>query len=141
MRKAISGRIVGVDVVPEMVRASRIMAKNARLDLEFYVADIHDLPFEDREFDTIYCRGTLEHCYNLKKAVSEIQRVAGRLIVITADLVPEGHEYIGAADWAFSDDPEEWKALFAGPGWELKHEWTDRSYREYNVLGMVWRRV
>ncbi len=141
MRKAMSGRIVGVDVVPEAVKAAKIIAKNARMDLEFREADIHDLPFEDREFNTVYCRGTLEHCYNLKKAVSEIQRVAGRLIVITADLVPEGHEYVGEADWAFSDDPEEWKALFTEPGWELKHEWIDGSYRGYNILGMAWRRA
>lgn len=139
MRKAISGRIVGVDIVPEAIKAAAIMARNERLDLEFHVADIHDLPFKDREFNTVYCRGTLEHCYNLKKAVSEIQRVAGQLIVITADLVPKEFTYVGRGDWAFSDDPEEWKALFAGPGWELKHEWIDKSYREYNILGMVWK--
>ena len=38
-------------------------------------ADICDLPFEDRSFDTIICNHVLEHIPNDKKAMQELYRV------------------------------------------------------------------
>lgn len=140
LRKVIPGRIAGVDIVPRFISEARQYSRSEKLGIEFHVADIHDLPFGDGEFDTVYSRGTLEHCYNLKRAVAEIQRVAGRLVVVTADLVPGGHDWVGQGDYAFSDDQEEWKALFWAPGWHLVGQWLEESYRRYKVLYMAWER-
>lgn len=48
------------------------------------VMDLHDLKFPDNSFDNISCGWVLKYCYDVKKAVSEIVRVAkdGALITV-----------------------------------------------------------
>jgi ubiquinone/menaquinone biosynthesis C-methylase UbiE len=46
-------------------------------------ADIHSLPYKDREFDAVLCSETLEHVYDQQKALEEILRVAGKIVIIT----------------------------------------------------------
>ncbi len=47
-------------------------------DRAFYKVDIGALPFEDKEFDFVYCSHVLEHVDDPKKACSEIMRVGKR---------------------------------------------------------------
>ena len=135
-RRLLEGRIVGVDIAPRLIQKALLIARAQKLDLEFRIADMHKLPFKGLEFNFVYCRGTLEHMYNLERAVAQIKRVAAQYVFITADLVPKR---IGA-DYAFSEDPEDWKALFEGPEWALVHEWLEDSYRGNLILQMVWKR-
>lgn len=47
--------------------------------------DVRDLPYEDHSFDMVVCVGVLIHVTNdadLRKAVSEIFRVAGRFVLV-----------------------------------------------------------
>ena len=43
---------------------------------------VEELPFEDKQFDTVFCSHTLEHAEDLAKACSEIQRVSRRAVII-----------------------------------------------------------
>ncbi len=54
--------------------------------------DLHDLPFEDGEFDVALCSETLEHVSDFRSALSELLRVARTAVVIT---VPhESHDRV-----------------------------------------------
>jgi SAM-dependent methyltransferase len=55
------------------------------------VADAHNLPFRDGEFDTILCSEVLEHLHTPATAIGEMRRVLkqnGTLILTTRFLVP-----------------------------------------------------
>lgn len=67
-------------------------------------ADIHNLPFENNEFDVILCSETIEHVTDYKKAITELLRITKNVLIITVpheseemvaqtikDKVPHGH--------------------------------------------------
>jgi ubiquinone/menaquinone biosynthesis C-methylase UbiE len=51
-------------------------------------ADIHELPFENNEFDVILCSETLEHVVDLHKSINELLRVARKAVIITVPHEP-----------------------------------------------------
>lgn len=55
------------------------------------VADVHDLPFKDEEFDIILCIEVLEHVLDPRRAIAEMNRVlkvGGTLILTTRFVYP-----------------------------------------------------
>jgi SAM-dependent methyltransferase len=52
-------------------------------------ADIHELPYENNEFDVLFCSETLEHVTDLEKATNEMLRVAKKALVITIPHEPK----------------------------------------------------
>jgi SAM-dependent methyltransferase len=71
--------VVGIDSSPGMVERALSRGVDAR------VADLHELPFADGEFDVVVCAGVLHHLHDLDRAVAEIARVlrpGGRLVAI-----------------------------------------------------------
>ncbi len=90
-RLAVRGRVVGIDLSPEMLRIARDRAGALGLDnLEFREADAHRLPFEDDSFDLVTCRFGLM----LMAEPSAVAREARRV------LKPGGR--FGLAVWAES---------------------------------------
>jgi len=51
-------------------------------DVKFHEANVEALPFADKSFDTVICSHTLEHVRNVHVAISELRRVARRLIIV-----------------------------------------------------------
>ena len=67
-------RVVGIDVLESSVSfAKRRFARSKQL--KFRVADAHDLPFENKEFDAVFCLETLEHVEDPDRVIAEIRRV------------------------------------------------------------------
>lgn len=56
--------------------------------IETIPADVHDLPFDNDQFDVVLCSETLEHVTDLSKAVDEVMRVARKAVVITVPHEP-----------------------------------------------------
>jgi SAM-dependent methyltransferase len=58
------------------------------------VADAHNLPFEEGEFEQILCTEVLEHVKDPRKVVSELHRVlkSGGLVVLTTRFVFPHHD-------------------------------------------------
>lgn len=57
---------------------------DVQLDNAQYVkANIEALPFLEKSFDVVVSSHTLEHVLDIKKAVSELKRVAGKKIIVT----------------------------------------------------------
>jgi len=77
------GKLFGVkvslcDFCEELCNKSREL-----FGMDSRVADGHELPYKDNEFDVVLCTETLEHIPDLPKALSELIRVAKKAVVIT----------------------------------------------------------
>lgn len=62
-------------------------------------ADIHNLPFKDKEFEAVLCSETLEHVTDYQKAINELLRITGKVLIIT---VPHETEEIVAQNIALN---------------------------------------
>ena len=86
------GRAVGIDLEPGMVElASQIAADNGHANLEFQVADINDLPFDDGEFDVVFSSAVTEHLPDPVTALRELRRV----------MKPGGITAVIRTEWTF----------------------------------------
>jgi ubiquinone/menaquinone biosynthesis C-methylase UbiE len=57
---------------------------------KFFEVNIEKLPFKDKSFDTVICSHTLEHCRDIRKAVSELRRVTRKRLII---VIPRERPY------------------------------------------------
>ena len=82
-RKAVgpTGRVVGTDFVPEMLEHARAKAS----DIEFEVADVTRLPYEDASFDIASISFGIRNVGDPRRGIAEMTRVVrpgGRVIVL-----------------------------------------------------------
>lgn len=99
LAEAISpGRAVGIDLEPSMIEQAEALARESQVGgVEFRVADIYDLPFEDGQFDVVFSSAVLEHLPDPVGALRSIRRVlksGGLAAIIRTDwgqpfIVPE----------------------------------------------------
>jgi SAM-dependent methyltransferase len=76
-------RATGVDFV--------INGTVPRPGISYIEAKIEDLPFEDREFDTVICTHVIEHILDYRKAIAELRRITRKRLII---VVPREREAI-----------------------------------------------
>lgn len=75
------GRVVGTDFVPEML----VLARAKSRDVEFEVADVTNLPYDDDSFDVASISFGIRNVDDPRRAVAELARVVrpgGRVIVL-----------------------------------------------------------
>jgi len=58
--------------------------------IKYIESNIENLPFKDKQFDTVVCTHTLEHVQNLHTAINELRRVTKRRLII---VVPKQRPY------------------------------------------------
>ena len=80
----VAQRVVGVDVSDEAISYAR--EHYAPPNVEFLVADVLELPFDERSFDTVCSFEIVEHVPDAERFVAELARVlqpGGRLVLST----------------------------------------------------------
>ena len=82
-----------IDITPKFVDQARVLYP----ELDIRVASMLDLPFDDGEFDTVYCRAVLEHMHpeEWPHGVVEMYRVASKQIIVGLYLRPDTKQYNG----------------------------------------------
>lgn len=109
----------------DMVISEQLRSKHPNLDLR--EADLEALPFADNAFDTVVCTHTLEHVLNIRKAISELRRVAGKKLII---VVPKQRPYKYTFDLHVHFFPYEWSLL--------AHMTGEAGERKIMLLGGDW---
>lgn len=73
-------RVVGVDLQPGMIAHAedRVRREGVGALVALRVADVQELPFEDRTYDVTLCESVLSFCEDKVRAVSELARVTRR---------------------------------------------------------------
>ena len=112
----------GIDV-------SSYALENAKTDknLHLHLGNANHLPFADNYFDFVYSITTLHnlHCYDLEKALKEIQRVSKRSSYICVESYRNEKEKANLLYWQVTCEafcnPEEWSWWFDKTGYKGDH--------------------
>lgn len=99
-----SGKVIGVDMTPEMVEKAKANAKDwGYSNVVFKLGEIEDLPLPDRSVDAVISNCVINLSPDKRKVFAEVYRVlrpGGRFmvsdIVLTRPLPPELKESVGA---------------------------------------------
>lgn len=73
-------QVSGLDIVPPKVEDG----------IHVFSGTLTDLPFKDKQFDTVVCTHALEHIKDKEKALSELRHVTKKTLII---VVPRQREY------------------------------------------------
>lgn len=79
---------VGVDLAIAYLRKAKVSVRNMNVD--FVACDVERLPFRHDVMDIVLCSEVLEHVYDYRASISELNRVAKRFLVLSFP----GHTYL-----------------------------------------------
>lgn len=114
------GKIIGIDISPEMIAQTRLFFQ--RENVELHCMDAEHLPFSEHAFDRIYCGFGLMFFPNLKKTLQEWKRVlkpGGKIAVST----------FGSSGWTRQIMAEKLRHLGINPQVVLHPLQTEESLR------------
>jgi len=76
-------RVVACDISKEVIEFAEKRCKYWNVDVQLHTADARDLPFQDKEFDSLLNEGCLEHWGEEERVqmLKEMKRVAKRLVI------------------------------------------------------------
>ena len=82
-----TGKVFGIDIIPEMIELSQRKAAQTSEDVTFQLGSIDDIPFPENQFDVVMCSFMIFHMSETmrRKGIAEIYRVLkpqGRLLVL-----------------------------------------------------------
>jgi SAM-dependent methyltransferase len=84
--------VIATDITSEMMaQGEKLQAERGIENVEFRVADAHELPFDDDAFDIVTCRRAAHHFSDISRSLQEMTRVLkpGGRLVIDDRTVPE----------------------------------------------------
>lgn len=80
--------VICIDAVPEAVKLSKLLYREAGAGGDFVVGDIRYLPFLNQTFDTVFSGGVLEHFQHADDPIKEYGRVLKKESGVLAASLP-----------------------------------------------------
>lgn len=124
--------VIAIDVTIEMlIEGRKLKAECGIQNVEFRLADAHDLPFDNGLFDIVTCRRAAHHFVDIGKALAEMKRVLknGGRLVIDDRSVPEddfGDATMNRLDWLHDEShirqyrSSEWERMLIEAGFQIE---------------------
>lgn len=141
------GRVIGIDFSPEMIaKANNNLKKLGYNNIEFYLAEIENLPLENNLADVVISNCVLNLVPNKEKAFSEINRILkpGRHFCIS-DIVINGNipekikhsaeMYAGCVSGAIQ--LQEYLNIISDSGF---HNVQIKKIKEINIPAKIWKK-
>jgi len=124
-------RPVGLDIVPEFIKTCEDL-----YGFECHLGDIHEMPFDNQEFDSVYCSQTLEHAYDVSKAASELFRVAKKSVFIGVPIEDLQSFVANKSHYIRANSELEWFKLIdpIPPHWKLVHVFRNKETPYLNMI-------
>ncbi len=114
----IGKRLEGIDFQKTAIDAGKRVHPNLNLK----VGNIYHLPYKDNSFDLIICTEVLEHLEDPKKALSEIQRVSSRYVILSVPNEP----FFMIANFLRGKNLRRW-----GNDIEHIHHWSSKGFQKF----------
>ncbi|MBN1690442.1 MAG: methyltransferase domain-containing protein [Dehalococcoidia bacterium] len=67
-------KVTSIDIVPKAIKLAKENAQKAKVEINFEVANVEELPFEDEKFGAVFSLSVL-HSTDLEKSLPEVYRV------------------------------------------------------------------
>ncbi len=142
-------RVIGIDILEDSIKEARKYAKKNKIDhlVSFQVADAHQLPFRNKEFDVTIAQAMLILVEDKLKVINETSRVlknggtSGWLELSwkkkpTNEFIEKANEEICAACISNAETFTAWEDLFRVGGYNfIKTTRYNMNYR--GMLGMM----
>ena len=74
-RRVAPGRVVGIDRAPDVLAQASAHASAAGISIEWRVADVYSLPFQEASFDVVHAHQVLQHLTDPVRALAALRRV------------------------------------------------------------------
>ena len=71
--------VCGSDITPELIKRAKENAEISKYNIDFTVADVEELPYDDNSFDFVMSYGVFHHTKSMEKCLKEMVRVSMRL--------------------------------------------------------------
>jgi SAM-dependent methyltransferase len=78
-----AAEVIGIDISETALRIARQRPRRLTPRISFQVGDIEAIPMPDEQFPVVFCCETIEHVWNRARALSELRRTGGMLILTT----------------------------------------------------------
>jgi SAM-dependent methyltransferase len=139
------GRVTAVELTEAALDLARAEGARRSLDnIEFVVADAHDLDFADDTFDVVHAHQVLQHVGDPVQALSEMRRVAKPCGVVAA----RDSDYAAFAWYPALPELDDWLSLYAAAARENGGEpdagrrllsWAQRAgFTEIETTSSTW---
>ena len=118
------------DISKEAIDKTKEWAENENLSFNYTVGDMISLPYDDEEFDCIYCRNVISHTDTdgIKKVIQELYRVMRKGAECYLTLGSKDSWGFKQASWTFVDKNTKLR-MEEGPEYKIPHFFAD-----YNLI-------
>jgi ubiquinone/menaquinone biosynthesis C-methylase UbiE len=125
-------KVIATDLTPAMLEEAQKLQRELNVsNVEFRIADAHNLPFDDATFDLVTSRRAPHHFSAINRALGEMKRVLkpGGRLVIDDRSAPEddfGADVINELDWYHDHShvreyrPSEWRQMLTQAGFRIE---------------------